>query len=391
MDGDGTTGSQDGHGGRLRIQFVSTSLARAGAETQVVHLARRLVARGHRVGVVSLLDPLAFHAELVADGIDVVSLGMRRGQADPRALFRLARVVRRERPHVVHAHMVHANLVARLARPLAWAPVLVSTAHNIDEGGRASELAYRFTDRLTSVTTNVARAAVDRYVHVGAVPAGRIRYVPNGLDVATCRVAPGERARLRTELSVGDRFLWLAAGRLDVQKDYGVLLAAFANPPVPGRMLVIAGEGPLQRDLEAAAARLGLGPDAVRFLGQRPDVPSLLAAADGFVMSSAWEGLPMVLLEAAAAARPAVVTAVGGDADVVLHERTGLVVPAHDPPALAAAMRRVETLPEATRAAWGAAAYEHVATNFQLDRVVDLWLALYRELLAAVAVPTSRG
>jgi glycosyltransferase involved in cell wall biosynthesis len=287
--------------------------------------------------------------------------------------------------------MVHANLVARLARPLAWAPVLVSTAHNIDEGGRASELAYRFTDRLTSVTTNVARAAVDRYVHVGAVPAGRIRYVPNGLDVATCRVAPGERARLRTELSVGDRFLWLAAGRLDVQKDYGVLLAAFANPPVPGRMLVIAGEGPLQRDLEAAAARLGLGPDAVRFLGQRPDVPSLLAAADGFVMSSAWEGLPMVLLEAAAAARPAVVTAVGGDADVVLHERTGLVVPAHDPPALAAAMRRVETLPEATRAAWGAAAYEHVATNFQLDRVVDLWLALYRELLAAVAVPTSRG
>ncbi len=388
MDRDRTNGPQDGRDGPLRIQFVSTSLARAGAETQVVHLAKRLVARGHQVGVVTLLDPLAFAEDLAEAGIDVVSLGMQRGRADPRALFRLARVVRRERPQVVHAHMVHANLVARLARPLAWAPVLVSTAHNIDEGGRRSDLAYRFTDRLTTVTTNVARAAVERYVRVGAAPADRIRYVPNGLDVDACRVAPGERERLRAELGVGDRFLWLAVGRLDVQKDYGVLLAALAEAPVPGRMLVIAGAGPLHGALKAEVERLGLGPDVVRFLGQRDDVPSLLAAADGFVMSSAWEGLPMVLLEAAAAARPAVVTAVGGDADVVLHEQTGLVVPAHDPPALAAAMRRLEELPEATRAAWGAAAHAHVEKNFQLDRVVELWLALYREFLAGI--PASR-
>ena len=381
MGGGWTTGAGGVRGGLLRIQFVSTSLAHAGAETQVVHLARRLAARGHQVGVVSLLDPLAFEDELAADGIQTVSLGMRRGRADPRALLRLARVVRRERPDVVHAHMVHANLVARLARLFAWEPVLVSTAHNVDEGGRARELAYRLTDRLTNVTTNVARAAVDRYVRVGAVPAGRIRYVPNGIDVAAYRSGPGERARLRAELGVGDRFLWLAAGRLDVQKDYGVLLAALAEAPAPRRLVVVAGEGPLHADLDADAERLGLGPDAVRFLGQRRDVRSLLAAADAFVMSSAWEGLPMVLLEAAASSLAAVVTAVGGNADVVLHERTGLVVPAHDPAALAAAMRRVEAMAETTRTAWGAAAHAHVAACFDLDHVIDQWLALYWEML----------
>jgi glycosyltransferase involved in cell wall biosynthesis len=277
--------------------------------------------------------------------------------------------------------MVHANLLARLARPLAWSPVLVSTAHNLIEGGRARDLAYRITDPLTTLTTNVAQAAVDRFVRVGAVPARRIRRMPNGLDVDAFVVDPVSRARTRELLGVGDEFLWLTVGRLDEQKDYGVLLEAVAGLPRPGRTVLIVGEGPLRSALEAEATRRGLMDGTVRFLGARTDVPDLMAAADAFVLSSAWEGLPMVLLEAAASSLPAVVTDVGGNAEVVIHEQAGLVVPSRDPEVLAAAMRRLEAMPVAEREAWGHAARAHVQEHFHIDRVVDGWEALYRELL----------
>jgi glycosyltransferase involved in cell wall biosynthesis len=376
-------------GPRLRVLFVTTSLMRGGAETQVFLLAKGLALRGHGVGVVSLREPEAYVGELVDLGVTVDSLAMRSGVADPRALLRLARVVHREHPQVVHGHMIHANLLARLARPLAWSPVLVSTAHNLIEGGRARDLAYRLTDPLTTLTTNVAQAAVDRFVRVGAVPARRIRRMPNGLDVDAFVVDPAARAQTRDLLGVGDEFLWLTVGRLDPQKDYAVLLEAVANLPRPGRTVLIAGDGPLRGALEAEANRRGLMDGTVRFLGARSDVPNLMAAADAFVLSSAWEGLPMVLLEAAASSLPAVVTDVGGNAEVVVHERTGVVLPAHDPEALSSAMRRLEATPPAERAAWGHAARAHVEQHFHIDRVIDGWEALYLELLGPRA--SSRG
>jgi glycosyltransferase involved in cell wall biosynthesis len=364
----------------LKVLLVTTSLMRGGAETQVFLLARTLAARGHTVEVVTLRDPEAYGPELAALGIPLVSLGMRRGVPDPRALFALARVVRRMRPDVVHAHMVHANLLARSARPLAWAPVLVSTAHNLVEGGRGLELAYRLTDPLGTLTTNVAQAAVDRYVRVGAAPAARIRRMPNGLDLAAFAPDPGRRTATRAALGADERFAWLTVGRLDVQKDYPTLLRAFAA--LPGDDVVwLVGEGPDRASLEAAAVAADVG-DRVRFLGARSDVADLMAAADAFVLSSAWEGLPLVLLEAAAAELPAVVTDVGGNAEVVRHEETGLIVPARDPGALAAAMGRLRARPASERRAWGAAARAHVAASFDLQHVVDAWESLYRALLA---------
>jgi len=124
-----------------KVIFLITGLAYGGAETQLVQLARGIKARGWVVRVVSMLPPRAHVADLEELGIPVETLGMRRGVPDPRALLRLARILRRERPQVLHSHMVHANLLARLVRPLAWVPALVCTAHSIDEGGRHREWA----------------------------------------------------------------------------------------------------------------------------------------------------------------------------------------------------------------------------------------------------------
>ena len=375
-------------GGTLRVMLVTTDAWLGGAEVQVATLARALMRRGHEVLWVSLQDPAGDdHPEAPRQGIPFTHLGMRRGRPDPRGALRFASLVRRFRPDVVHSHMVHANLLARAARLLARVPVQVSTAHSIWEGPRWREVAYRLTDPLCTLTTNVSQAGVDRYVRVGATPKEKIRYHPNGLDIAAYAPDGAARSRIRAELGVRDGFLWLAAGSLLPPKDYPTMLAAAARlrGRMPGFVLAVAGEGPQRESLLETQQALRLDDGTVRFLGSRGDLPDLMRAADAFVMSSAYEGLPMVLLEASAAALPIVATDVGGNKEVVLSGETGLVVPSGDADALAAAMRRVMTMPAARRQAWGRTAREHVASGYGVERVVDRWLEVYRELLPAQA------
>ena len=326
------------------LVFIITSLAYGGAETQLVQLARRLRSRRWNVRIVSMIPPQAFVEEFEQTGIPVYSLDMRRGVPDPRALFRLAAILRRERPQVVHSHMVHANLLARMVRPIARVPVLVCTAHNINEGGRLREIAYRLSDPLCDLTTQVSRAGLERSVRVGAVPGHRIRFFPNGVDAENFRPDPEARRRIRWELDVGDAFAWLAVGRFEKNKDYPNMLRAFARLRREHEgLLLIAGGGSLRGEAERLAAELGVAA-SVKFLGIRKDVPGLMNAADAYLMSSAWEGMPIVLLEASATGLPVVATDVGGNGEVVLNGRSGLLVPPGDPEALARAMLRLREM-----------------------------------------------
>jgi len=195
------------------VCFLITSLAYGGAETQLMHVALRLKGRGWDVHVVSMTPPRAYVQELESAGIPVVSLDIKRKLPDPRPVIRLARLIRDWRPDVVHSHMVHANLLARLVRPLAPVPVLICSAHNIDEGGRLREILYRLTDPLCDLTTQVSWAGLERYVEVGATPRHRIRFIPNGVDTERFRPDPEARKRIRRDLDIDDRFVWLAGGR----------------------------------------------------------------------------------------------------------------------------------------------------------------------------------
>ena len=370
-----------------KVLLLTTGLAYGGAETQLVHLATRLHARDWEVRVVSLIPPKAYVEELEAAGIPVVSLGIQNKLPDPRPLLRLARSIRSWRPQIVHSHMVHANLLARLVRLLAPVPVLICTAHNIDEkgrkgSGRLREWAYRLTDPLCNLTTQVSQAGLERYVRVGAVPGNKIRCIPNGVDTERFRPDPGVRIRLRQKLGFGEVFVWLAVGRFEEAKDYPTMLQAFGrvSKEQPEVVLLIAGDGPLRPAMEALARNLDIA-ERVRFLGLRQDIPELMNAADAYVMSSSWEGLPMVLLEASATGLPIVATDVGGNSEVVSHGQTGFLVPPKDLEVLAQAMLRVMTVPEEERQRMGEGARQHIEIHFSLDRVVEQWEALYREFL----------
>jgi len=365
------------------ILFLTTFLAYGGAEIQVAQLAMRLQARGWDVDVVSMRTPEALTDDLQQAGVFVQTLGMRKGAPDPRAIFRLARIIRQQRSKIVHSHMVHANLLARATRPFAPAKVWLCTAHSTDEGGPNRERAYRLTDFLCDLTTQVSMAGLRRYVEVKATPRQKIRYLPNGVDTQKFHPRKETRARVRRDLGLGDAFFWLAVGRLDPAKDYPTMLRAFARSRRGARrpLLMIAGQGPERARLETLADQLKIG-DAVRFLGVRQDVPALMAAADAFVMSSAWEGLPMVLLEAQATALPAASTDVGGVNEVIDDDRSGYLVPSGQPDALAGAMLRMMALSEKERHEMGRAGRAKIEAIYSLDHVVSQWEALYLQLLS---------
>ncbi len=366
----------------MKVLFLTTSLAYGGAPTQLVQLVMRLKTRGWEVRVVSLTPPRAYVNELETAGIRVFSLGIRRKLPDPRPILKLAQLIRTWRPCVVHSHMVHANLLARIVRLLVPIPVLICTAHSINEGGRLREIFYRLTDPLCDLTTQVSQAGLERYVRVGAVPRHKIRYIPNGVDTERFMPDPEAYIALRKELGLGDFFVWLAVGRFYPQKDYPNMLRAFAQVvrENPKTLLLIAGDGPLRESMENMAQGLGIERH-VKFLGIRRDIPRLMNAADAYAMSSSWEGMPMVLLEASATGLPIVATDVGGNREVVLDGVTGFLVPPKDSEALAQAMLRLMTLPRDVRGHMGERARQYIEKKFSIERIIDRWEELYRELL----------
>jgi glycosyltransferase involved in cell wall biosynthesis len=365
------------------IAFVVNCLDIGGAEIQVMRLATGMIRRGWSVAVVSLLAPGPLAAPLESCGAQVYTLSMRPSVPNSLAIFRLRRILRRIQPHIVHSHIVHANLVTRLTRLVAPMPVLVCTAHNLRESGPFLERCNRYTDALADLTTNVSQAAVDRYIRVGAGVPGRIRFVPNGLEPSSFVADSAIRARLRKELSLEDRFVWLAVGRFREQKDYPNLLRAFAtvatHDPASDAALVIAGSGPTESHAMSLASSLNIG-DRVRFLGIRDDIAAVMSMADAFVLSSAWEGMPLVLQEAGASALPIVATDVGGNREAALDGISAFLVAPHDPDRLANAMRRMASLPPDQRQKMGHAGRDHVISNYSIEKVLDRWQAIYAEL-----------
>jgi glycosyltransferase involved in cell wall biosynthesis len=360
-----------------RVALFTNHLMVGGAEAQLVRLAARLVARGDEVRLVSLLPTEAYEKEMAELGVPIIEL--RGGRVRSVAyIAESTRILREFRPDVVISFLYQANVVARIAGKLAGVPVVISSIRSEFFGGRARELTMRLTDRLATVTTTNSAMARDSLARRRVAPSHRLVVVPNGVDVAGFAATPAQRDETRAALGIrGDEFLWLAVGRLVPQKDVPNLLDAFAKHHAAHSRsrLAIAGDGALAEEMRAHAAALGLA-DAVAFLGIRTDVPQLMAAADAFVMSSAWEGLPNVVMEAMAAGLPVVSTRVGGVAELVEDGVTGAVVAPRDAADLASAMNATAETPPDELAARGRRGRGKIARDWSTESAGDQWLAL---------------
>lgn len=363
------------------VALVIPTLDRiGGAERHVLLLAQSLRSRDWRVSLVALSGTGgAAAAELSAAGIPFLSLQMRKGLADPRGWLRFIGWLRREKPDVVHAHLPHAAWLTRWSRLCAPIPALIDTLHSSSTGSIGRRLGYRLSRWLPDRVIAVSRSVADSHLQAGIVNRNDLTVLYNGVDIDEWRPAEEARPVVRQELGLGDEFLWFAAGRLDTVKDYLTLLKAMVAV-YPSAHLVIAGAGPLLHRLDQLSSDLGLG-QRVRLLGFVPDVKRWFQAADGFVLSSRWEGLPMALLEAGACALPAVATDVPGTREVILNGETGTLVPAANSSALARAMNEIMQTPREDRCAMGARARQHVVERFNLADTIDRCEELYDGLL----------
>lgn len=365
-----------------RIAYLIPTLDRmGGAERQVALLAQGLAGRGWRVTVVTLSGTGGEAAAVLrANGVAFLSLGMRKGLADPRGWLRLNAWLRRERPEILHAHLSHAAWMARWSRLFAPRCIVIDTIHTAGTGTAGRRLGYRGSNWLAERVTAVSQGAAEAWIAAGMVPRDKVEIVANGIDTERWKPDPQARARLRAELGLRDEFLWLAAGRLEPVKNFSGLLHAITALP-DNTQLVLAGEGSLADALRREAAALGIA-DRVKFIGYEPNLLRWMQAADGFTLSSHWEGLPLTLLEAGACGLPCVSTAVAGATEIVAEGQTGFLAPAGSTEALSAAMTRLMRLSDAARQAMGEKARRRVAARYSLPRVLDRWEVLYAERLA---------
>lgn len=360
----------------MRIVYVLTSLGVGGAERQVLALAARMAAHHHKV-VLLVLRPVL--EEQCPTSLEVIHLNMRRNALSVLVgLRRASRFLGAFNPDVVHSHSFHANMIARMLKAQVPSLAVVCTVHNVYEGGRARMLAYRLTDRLSSLTTAVSAAAIERFVRLKAVSRRKCVVLTNGID--TREFAPQERRRAatRSAMGVGNKFVWISVGRVVPAKDYPNLMRAFGrlHDSAEKAQLWIAGAG---RPEGVAPAMEGA--DEIRWLGLRRDVAALMDAADGFVLASAWEGMPLAMGEAMAMEKPVVATDVGGVREMV--GDAGLLVPAADSVALAAAMQRVMNLSAKERQSLGRRARERIVNGFSMDARAAEWEGLYRSIQEA--------
>jgi glycosyltransferase involved in cell wall biosynthesis len=366
----------------MQIAYVLTSLGMGGAEKQVVALAGRMAERGHTVALISLMPRIA---EEWPASVEVHYLNIRKSPLSAIAgLMRARGFVRDFRPDILHSHSFHANMLARMLAILVPGTAVVSTIHNIYEGGTLRMLAYRLTDRLSRRTVAVSQAAADRFTRLGAVPDGRCVVITNGIDIEEFSPGRERRVRMRQEMGVDAKFVWLASGRIVAAKDYPNLLRALVvlSETHSWAQVWIAG-GWADKEM----VRLIELPEfhkvepMIRWLGLRRDLPALLDAADGFVSSSAWEGMPLAVGEAMAMEKLVVATDVGGVRELVGDE--GYLVPPRDPAALAAGMREVMQTNVSISIASRRSARARICKCFNMDAKPLEWESLYREALGA--------
>ncbi len=299
---------------------------------------------------------------------------------------RLLRFIRRENIALVHCHLFTASLHGAGVARMAGVDGVIETCHGpevwrMGKGLRGSFWVDRQVGRLVDKYVAVSHAAARHLIETKGVPKSKIRVIHNGRDLD--RFAPADTQRgiaTRAALELDDEPTILTLARLEDQKGHRHLIDALAMLAArrPNLVTLLAGSGPLEHLLRAQCAALGIA-DRVRFLGYRRDVAELLEAADLVVLPSLYEGLPLVAIEALAAGRAMIATEVDGTPEVVIHEKTGLLVPPANPVALAAAIERLLDDP-ALASRLASQGRKFVQQNFALQRQIEQTVALYAEL-----------
>lgn len=362
---------------RLRILHVEGGRHLYGGAFQVLHLLRGLQARGHQN---LLACPRGCELARAAEPVAEVHGMPMHGDVDLFMIVRLARLIRRARPDLVHLHSrIGADVMGGLAARLAGVPVIHTRRVDNPEPRWLVGLKYRLHDRVIAISEGIASV-----LRAEGLAAERLRVVRSAIDPAPY-AGPCARDSVLARLGLPkDAIILGVVAQLIRRKGHAVLLDAL--PPLMARHprlhLCCFGQGPEAESLGARSQSLGLA-ERVHLYGFRDDLAEILPCLDLLAHPALMEGLGVALLQAASAGVPIVASRVGGIPEAVRDGENGLLVPPNDPQALGAALGALLDQPERRRAL-GAAGRALMAREFSIDAMVEGNLAVYRELLVSL-------
>lgn len=363
----------------VRLALCITDLDPGGAERSLVQLVTRLDRKHWEPAVFCLSGPGLLAAELRTAGVPVICLGAKHWK-QAGVVLRLARELRQFRPAILQTFLFHANLAGRIAGRLAGIKTIVSGIRVAEKRSRIRLWFDRWTNGLVRANVCVSQAVADFSISQGGLSTKKTVVIRNGVDVA--RFAGAVPVDVTTlGIPRGSQVL-LTIGRLDRQKGLSTLIeaAAIVTPKFPQAHFLWVGDGPQRSELERLIREKGLA-GRIHLAGWRPDVAELLAGGTALILSSLWEGLPNVILEAMASGLPVVATRVEGTSELVIEGRTGLLVPAQSPQDLAVAIEDILSNP-AQATSIGRSGRERAAAEFSWDKMVAGYCELYCSLIA---------
>ena len=353
----------------MNILYVITGLGLGGAEKVVVNLADQMTLLGHNVKIAYLTGEVL--VKPASSDVEIIALHLNSVRDFLPASKKYRKLLKSFCPDVIHAHMVHANLFARLNRAFCQVPKLICTAHSSNEGGKVRMFAYRLTNRLSDINTNVSQTATEEMIRKGAFTNNDLITVYNGINLDEFNTNPKTTKLDRKTLNL------ISVGSFSDPKDYPNLINAFGivkNRNNTDIKLTIVGDGKLRPVIESLIKELSLEKD-ITLLGRRSDISELLNASDIFLLASKFEGFGLVVAEAMACECYVVATDSGGVAEVM--GDTGRLVPIQNSQALADALDSAIALSSDERTLNNKKARARIEQIFSLEISIKKWLALY--------------
>lgn len=365
----------------MKVLYLSTSCGVGGASIQIRRMCEYMVNEGNNVVFISMVHAFSDEMEnsIKNMGVTYYSLDMNRGKIRLKDIRKLIGILRVENADIIHSHMVHANLMARIASLFVKKRKLINTVHGEEEYLGVRKLLYRYTNFLCDEIVCVGNVLMDEAIKKRIFPASKVQVIYNGLNISNYKKNVDERLCLREKYNISDdEFVWITVGRMEPVKNYRYLLQEFKRVSILDKKakLVIVGYGSEEKRLKEYVSDNNLD-DVVYFTGKQENVAAYLSMADAFVLSSIHEGLPLSLQEAGAASLPMVVTNVGGCGEVVEDSVNGFICKENNSGDLASLMRKMMSLDSAKYAEMSNASFVKVCKMFEIKNTMRGWCKLY--------------
>lgn len=352
----------------MKILYFITSLSLGGAEKVTLNLAEKMIEKGHVVKVVYMFgDAKIFSSNR---NLEIIPLYISSYADIFNAFFKVRKIVKTFQPEVVHSHMYHANLFMRVYRFFFSLKKLINSAHSSIEGSNFGMLLYKLTNFLSDLNTNVSNSALKAFINNGAFNEKNSIVVYNGVDV---------NKFLKKSFEIKATRKLITVGRFAPEKDYLNLINAInivKKNYNHNFELTIVGDGPEFSNIQEIIKLMNLE-DVVKLPGRKDNIPDLLNSSECLILSSKFEGLPTVIMEAMACGCYVIATDCGGCAEI-MKDNFGILVPVSDSIALANAIISYLNFPQDFVCNSSKMAREIIVNNFSLDVAVKKWEEIYK-------------